>query len=55
MTHGPDFSVKPTLTGEKVILRPFSEADLPRWRDAARPEARVLTGSVHDKAQAPRP
>jgi RimJ/RimL family protein N-acetyltransferase len=48
-----DFAIKPTLTGEKVILRPFAEADLPALREALLdPEARILTGSVHDEAQA---
>ncbi|MDQ0930664.1 GNAT family N-acetyltransferase [Streptomyces turgidiscabies] len=27
MTNVPDFSVKPVLTGEKAVLRPFTEAD----------------------------
>jgi RimJ/RimL family protein N-acetyltransferase len=48
-----DFAIKPTLTGEKVILRPFAKADLPALREALLdPEARILTGSVHDEAQA---
>jgi hypothetical protein len=25
----PDFSIKPVLTGEKVVLRPFDTADFP--------------------------
>jgi RimJ/RimL family protein N-acetyltransferase len=53
VTKAADFSIKPTLTGERVVLRPFSGDDLPAMRavllDA---EARVLTGSVHDEAQA---
>jgi RimJ/RimL family protein N-acetyltransferase len=53
VTKTADFSIKPTLTGERVVLRPFSGGDLPAMRavllDA---EARVLTGSVHDEAQA---
>jgi RimJ/RimL family protein N-acetyltransferase len=53
VTKQTDFSVKPTLTGEKVLLRPFTDADLPALRDALLdPEARILTGSVHDEAQA---
>lgn len=46
---GPDFSVKPTLAGEKVALRPFIlEADLPVLREMlADPEAMMLTGSAH--------
>jgi RimJ/RimL family protein N-acetyltransferase len=48
-----DFAIKPTLTGEKVILRPFAKTDLPALREALLdPEARILTGSVHDEAQA---
>lgn len=53
MTHGPDFAVKPTLDGDKVVLRPFNDGDLPAIRAALLdPEARILTGSVHDEAQA---
>ncbi len=53
MNQGPDFSIKPTLTGEKVVLRPFGEYDLPAIRAVLLdPEARILTGSVHDAAQA---
>ena len=53
MTQGPGFATKPTLTGEKAVLRPFSEGDLPAIRAALLdPEARILTGSVHDAAQA---
>ena len=56
MTQGPDFATKPTLTGEKAVLRPFSEGDLPAIRAALLdPEARILTGSVHDAAQAHAP
>lgn len=41
-----DFSVKPTLTGDKVVLRPFADADLDGIRDALRdPEVIRLTGS----------
>jgi RimJ/RimL family protein N-acetyltransferase len=44
-----DFAVKPTLNGEKVILRPFIEADLPGLRRALRDrDVLRLTGSVHD-------
>jgi RimJ/RimL family protein N-acetyltransferase len=53
MTEGADFAVKPTLTGDKTVLRPFNEGDLPAIRAALLdPEARILTGSVHDEAQA---
>ena len=42
-----DFSVKPTLTGEKVVLRPFADADLDAIRVALRdPEVIRLTGST---------
>jgi RimJ/RimL family protein N-acetyltransferase len=44
----PDFSIKPTLTGEKVILRPFATADFPFLLAAlADLEVLGLTGSVH--------
>lgn len=40
------FSVKPTLTGERVVLRPFAAEDFPAIRDALRdPDTRRLTGS----------
>ena len=56
MAHGRDFAIKPTLTGEKVILRPFTEADLPALSATLLdPEARILSGSVHDEAQAREP
>jgi len=43
-----DFSYKPTLTGEKVMLRPFRAEDDPALRDAlGDPEVLRLTGSVH--------
>jgi RimJ/RimL family protein N-acetyltransferase len=43
-----DFSIKPTLTGEKVVLRPFIEDDLTALRVALNdPEVLKLTGSVH--------
>jgi len=43
-----DFSVKPTLTGEKVMLRPFITDDIPALRAALQdPEVLRLTGSVH--------
>ena len=56
MTQGPDFAIKPTLAGEKVILRRFTEGDLPALSAALLdPEARILSGSVHDEAQAREP
>ena len=49
LPSSPDFSVKPTLTGEKVVLRPFAAADFPVLLAAlADPEVLRLTGSVHD-------
>jgi RimJ/RimL family protein N-acetyltransferase len=45
-----DFSYKPTLTGEKVVLRPFQAEDDPALRDAlGDPEVLRLTGSVHEE------
>jgi RimJ/RimL family protein N-acetyltransferase len=56
VTQTPDFATKPTLAGDKVILRPFRERDLPAMSEAmGDPEGRVLTGSVHDEAQARAP
>ena len=56
MTQTTDFAVKPTLTGELVVLRPFTEDDLPAMRGVLLdPEARILTGSVHDEASAHAP
>jgi RimJ/RimL family protein N-acetyltransferase len=45
----PDFSVKPTLVGEKVVLRPFLlEADLAALREMLQdPEVMMLAGSTH--------
>ena len=41
-----DFSVKPTLAGPRVVLRPFADADFPAIREALRdPEVVRLTGS----------
>jgi RimJ/RimL family protein N-acetyltransferase len=43
-----DFSVKPVLSGVKVVLRPFTENDLSAMHDALTdPEVLRLTGSVH--------
>jgi RimJ/RimL family protein N-acetyltransferase len=56
VTEDPDFAAKPTLEGELAALRPFTEADLPAMREALLdPEARILTGSVHDEGQARAP
>lgn len=51
----PDFSVKPTLTGEKVVLRPFIlQADLAALKEMLLdPEAMMLTGSLHGPADLP--
>ncbi|HXW46052.1 MAG TPA: GNAT family protein [Streptosporangiaceae bacterium] len=48
--QAPDFSAKPTLTGEKVVLRPFRLADdAEALREMLQdPEALKLTGSRHD-------
>jgi RimJ/RimL family protein N-acetyltransferase len=52
----PDFAAKPTLAGEKVVLRPFRAADRPAMRAVLLdPEGRVLTGSVHDEEQSREP
>jgi RimJ/RimL family protein N-acetyltransferase len=41
-----DFSVKPVLTGDRVVLRPFLDGDFPAIRAALQePEAVRLTGS----------
>ena len=56
MTQAPDFATKPTLTGERAILRPFVDADTPLLLAAVGdPEVRILTGSVHDEAAAHQP
>ena len=45
-----DFSIKPTLTGPNVVLRPFTGGDLAAMSQALLdPEVRRLTGSVHDE------
>ena len=45
----PNFLIKPILTGEKVILRPFDPADFPALLAAlADPEVLRLTGTVHN-------
>ena len=56
MKESPGFAAKPTLTGEKVVLRPFRGGDLPAIRAVLLdPEARMLTGSVHNAAEARSP
>lgn len=49
----PDFSVKPTLVGERVVLRPFTPADIDAMGPVlADPEVIRLTGSAHSTADA---
>lgn len=56
MTATPGFAAKPTLTGERVILRPYLDEDLAALREAmADPDVLRLTGTVHDEAEARRP
>jgi len=56
VAQDPDFATKPTLTGERVILRPYVDEDLPALREAmADPDVLRLTGSVHDDAEAREP
>jgi RimJ/RimL family protein N-acetyltransferase len=56
VTQVPDFATKPTLTGERAILRPFVDADTrPLLAALGDPDVRILTGSVHDEAAARRP
>ena len=46
------FAAKPTLVGEKVVLRPFEPGDLDAMTEAiADPEVRRLTGSCHTSAE----
>ncbi len=48
-----DLSVKPTLVGERVVLRPFTPADIDAMAVVlADPEVNRLTGSVHTTAEA---
>ncbi|MFE3224060.1 GNAT family N-acetyltransferase [Nocardia sp. NPDC059228] len=50
MFESADFSIKPTLTGTKVLLRPFIPEDLDAILAALRdPDVRRLTGSVHQE------
>jgi RimJ/RimL family protein N-acetyltransferase len=56
VTRNPDFATKPTLTGERVILRPYIVEDLPALRATmADLDVLRLTGSVHDAAEARKP
>ena len=48
------FADKPTLTGERAVLRPFRDADLPALAEAiADPEVGRLTGSVNSSTAVP--
>ncbi|GAB3065312.1 GNAT family N-acetyltransferase [Pedococcus soli] len=50
------FAAKPTLTGERVVLRPFEEGDLPAMTEAvADPEVGRLTGSFHTTEETAQP
>jgi hypothetical protein len=56
VTQVLDFASKPTLTGERVILRPFVDEDTPALLAAlGDPDVRILTSSVHDEAAARTP
>ncbi|MFE3254413.1 GNAT family N-acetyltransferase [Nocardia sp. NPDC059091] len=56
MFESADFSIKPTLTGAKVLLRPFIPEDLDAILAALRdPDVRRLTGSVHEESTEPVP
>jgi RimJ/RimL family protein N-acetyltransferase len=48
----PDFSIKPVLAGDQVVLRPVVAQDIPALLAAlADPEVLRLTGSVHDDTE----
>jgi RimJ/RimL family protein N-acetyltransferase len=52
----PDFATKPTLAGERVILRPYIDQDLPALREAmADLDVLRLTGSINSEAEAREP
>jgi RimJ/RimL family protein N-acetyltransferase len=51
-----DFTTKPMLAGQKVLLRPFTDEDVPAILAAIQdPEVARLTGSAHDDATAATP
>jgi RimJ/RimL family protein N-acetyltransferase len=53
VTQTPDFATKPTLAGERVILRPYIASDLPRLQAAmADLDVLRLTGSIHADEEA---
>jgi hypothetical protein len=50
-----DFSVKPRLTGEKTVLRPFTEADAEvMWEIIGDPEVVRFTFPANDELTLPR-
>ena len=56
MERKPDFSHKPTLQGEKIILRPFQNEDVETMLDILSDyEVRKLTGSVCSDREAIEP
>ena len=56
MSAQTPFTHKPTLTGERAVLRPFVDSDLAAMAEAiADPEVGRLTGSVNSSADAPDP
>lgn len=56
MMNEIDFSRKPVLTGNKVVLRPFEDKDCDHMlRILEEPELRRLTGSVADDEEANEP
>lgn len=53
MESTPDFSLKPTIDGEKVILRPFQPEDIDAMLEVLSDyEIRKLTGSVCNDTEA---
>jgi RimJ/RimL family protein N-acetyltransferase len=51
-TTGTPFADKPTLTGDRAVLRPFGDGDLHAMAEAiADPEVGRLTGSVNSSSQ----
>jgi RimJ/RimL family protein N-acetyltransferase len=54
MTADSSWVDKPTLTGERAVLRPFLDTDLPALAEAiADPEVGRLTGSVNSSTAVP--
>ena len=52
-TTGTPFADKPTITGERAVLRPFEDGDLTALAEAiADPEVGRLTGSVNSSTHA---